>query len=457
MNNLHWKFLVYGSWACLMACQGVRQHDRPPNILVILADDLGWNQLGCYGGPYRTPNIDGLARRGMRFTNAYASAPVCSPTRAALMTGKYPARLHLTDFIKGGSFPDSLLVQPDWQKFLPLDETTLGETFRDKGYHTAFFGKWHLSREKYPPESEAFNPDKQGFEEYMVTYKPVRGETDPEQDPHNVDSITGRAIRFLKENREKPFLLVVSHNAIHDPIMESRENIEAFMAFYSDTTYRVHPALGAMVSRLDKGTGRLLEKLTELGLEEQTLVCFCSDNGGKEAYASQFPFRKGKGWLYEGGIRVPLIVCWPGKIGADLSNGVITSTVDIYPTLAEICGFASFEHALDGRSLACEWLGTGQVEPGTQYWHYPHYHGGSGMKPASAMRKGKYKLIEWHEDLLTGKPAWEFYDLENDPGENRDLSAERPEVLAEYIKDLHRWRNEVDAQMPGLREKVLGP
>ncbi len=142
------------------------------------------------------------------------------------MTGKYPARLHLTDFIKGGDFPDSLLYQPDWQKFLPLAEITLGEVFRDKGYRTALFGKWHLSQEKSPPGSEAYNPDKQGFDEYMVTYKPVRGITDPEHDPHNVDSLTGRAIRFLEENRNDPFFLVVSHNAIHDPIMESRERIQ---------------------------------------------------------------------------------------------------------------------------------------------------------------------------------------------------------------------------------------
>ena len=451
MNILIRKLLFCGLWACLMACQGTRQPARSPNVMVILADDLGWNQLGCYGGPYLTPNIDRLATQGMRFTNAYASAPVCSPTRAALMTGKYPARLHLTDFIKGGSFPDSLLVQPDWQKFLPLDEITLGEVFREKGYRTALFGKWHLSREKQPPESEAFNPDKQGFDEYMVTYKPVPGETDPEHDPHHVDSITDRAIRFLEENRHQPFLLVVSHNAIHDPIMESRENIEAFKASGPDPAYHVNPVLGAMVRRLDRGTGRLLDKLGELGLDKRTIVCFCSDNGGKESYASQFPFRKGKGWLYEGGIRVPLIIRWPGKVGAGHQNDAVTSTTDLYPTLAELCGFGSLKHAIDGRSMACELLGTGRLEDCTQYWHYPHYHDGSGMKPASALRKGKYKLIEWHEELLTGKPAWDGYDLETDPGERNDLAEELPEVLAGLRNELHQWRQEVDAQMPGVR------
>jgi uncharacterized sulfatase len=277
--------------------------DRPPNIVILFADDYGWNQMGCYGGPYDTPNLDSLAAQGMRFTDAYASASVCSPTRAALMTGRYPARLHLTNHIRGPEFPDSLLAQPNWQKFLPLDEITIGDIFRGYGYRTALIGKWHLSREKKPPGSEAYNPDKQGFDEYMVTYKPVPGETDPERDPHNVDSITNRSILFLEENRDNPFLLVVSHNAIHDPVMESHERITRFEKAGGDPDYRVVPKLGAMVSRLDEGMGRLLNKLKELELEERTIVFFCSDNGGKESYASQRPFSKGKGWLYEGGIR----------------------------------------------------------------------------------------------------------------------------------------------------------
>jgi len=204
------------------------QDEGSPNIIIVLADDLGWNQLGCYGGPYQTPNIDNLAKEGMRFTNAYTAAAVCSPTRAALMTGKYPARIRLTDFIKGGTFRDSLLRQPEWQKFLPLEEITIAEIFREYGYRTATFGKWHLSREKKPPESEAYNPKMQGFDESLITYKPVRNQTDPEHDPHNVDSITDRSVRFLEENKNQPFLLVVSHNAIHAPVMESRDRINRF-------------------------------------------------------------------------------------------------------------------------------------------------------------------------------------------------------------------------------------
>ncbi len=206
-----------------------------------------------------------------------------------------------------------------------------------------------------------------------------------------------------------------------------------------------------MVGRLDAGTGQLLEKLDDLGLEEKTIVFFCSDNGGREAYASQFPFRKGKGWLYEGGIRVPMIIRWPGKIAAGTLNEAIASTIDIYPTLVELCGFPPVEHPVDGRSFACELLETGDLKGSIHCWHYPHYHGGSGMKPASALRKGKYKLIEWHEDLLCGGPAWELYDLVADPGEKKDLSGELPEILDGLKQDLHQWRSEVNAQMPRLK------
>ena len=450
MNLIIRKFCAYGLLVLLISCQGGKGKETMPNIIVILADDMGWNQLGCYGGPYQTPNIDGLAAGGMRFTNAYASAAVCSPTRAALMTGKFPARLHLTDYIKGSLCPDSLLKQPDWQKYLPLEEITLGEVFSEHGYRTAIIGKWHLSIEKQPPESRPYNPDKQGFDDYMVTYKPVRRLTDPEHDPHNVDSITNAAIKFMEDNRQQPFLMVVSHNSIHDPVMESQERTLAYSELYPVPALGVVPELGAMVSRLDDGTGRLLKRLDELGLEENTIVFFCSDNGGKETYASQSPFRKGKGWLYEGGIRVPMIVRWPGRVEAASQNATITYSIDILPSLLELGKLPALDHPIDGISIAGELLGKGHMEERILYWHYPHYHRGSGMKPASAIRKGKFKLIEWHESFLKGEFAWEVFDLETDPGEKQNLSAEYPEILEELRMDLHQWRGEINAQMPEI-------
>jgi arylsulfatase A len=452
MRNFIVVILVSGILIILGAScsRGNNTKSSKPNVVVILADDLGWNQLGCYGGPYITPNIDRLANQGMHFTDAYSSCAVCSPTRAALMTGKYPARLHLTDFIPGNPYMQKPLVQPSWQKFLPLEEITMGEVFREQGYRTALIGKWHLSREKRPPESDMYNPDKQGFDEYMVTYKPLNRGTDPEHDPHNVDSITDRSIRFIEENSETPFFLVVSHNAIHDPLMESEARIKEFEQTDPDPEYMVNSKLGAMVSRLDKGTGLLLEKLEELGLEENTIVFFCSDNGGKVNYASQHPFRMGKGWLYEGGIRVPLIARWPGKIQAASSSGLMTSSIDIFPTLLELVGLPDADHAIDGESFAEVLLGRDKGTNRDQYWHYPHYHS-SGMKPASALRHGNYKLIEWHEELLQGENAYELYDLESDPGETIDISVKNPILFKELCDNLDKWKIEVGAQMPELR------
>lgn len=443
------KRIIYLLMSITLFVQCSKQELTPPNVVIIFADDMGWNQLGCQGGPYHTPAIDGLAAQGMRFTDAYASCAVCSPTRAALMTGKYPARLHLTDFIAGGK--DKLLAQPDWQKFLPLEEITIGEVFKEHGYRTAIFGKWHLSQDKKPPKSELYNPDKQGFDEYMVTYKPQRDRTDPEWDPHNIDSITERSIRFLEENRDHPFFLVVSHNAIHDPIMESLSRISGYEKTDPDPEYEVDAGLGAMVHHLDEGAGRVLRKLDELGLEKNTIVFFISDNGGRDKHASQRPFWKGKGWLYEGGIRVPMIVRWPGKIEAGTTNGTHTSTIDIFPTLLDLAGISPVNHLIDGKSLAGVLLGTGPMTDRILYWHYPHYHGGSGMRPASALRKGKYKLIEWHEELLQGEPALELYDLESDPGETHDISSDNPELLEELKNELHTWRNKAGAQMPTIK------
>ena len=444
--------IAAGILVLCMITSGCTNHEpSPPNVLVILADDLGWNQLGCYGGPYLTPAIDSLASQGTRFTSAYASAAVCSPTRAALMTGKYPARLHITDFITGQAFPDSLLEQPDWQKYLPLEEVTLAEIFKNQGYRTAFFGKWHLSQEKKPPGSEPFNPDKQGFGEYMITYKPISGITDTGHDPHNTDSITRRSVRFLQEKGDRPFFLVVSHNAIHDPLMESQVNIDAYLDRYPEPPFPVKPEVGAMVARLDRSVSALMESLEELGLSRQTIVVFCSDNGGKEAHASQYPFRKGKGWLHEGGIRVPLIVRWPGRIVEGSRIHRVNATIDLFPTILELAGMG-VPGSPDGISLAGELLGTGSPGDRALFWHYPHYHGGSGMKPASALRSGKYKLIEWHEEYLSGEHAWELYDLENDQGELLDLSTSYPALLDSLKRKLHGWRDEVGAQMPSLKE-----
>jgi uncharacterized sulfatase len=432
---------------------------KKPNVVFILADDLGWSQVGCYGSNYyQTPNIDGLAEEGIRFTSAYAAAPVCSPTRASIMTGKHPARLHLTNFIPGNAFKDSLLAIPDWQKHLPLDEVTIGELARSAGYATALYGKWHLSSHKTPPESHPFNPDKQGFESTFVTYKPVNGMAKPwqtaEHDAHNVDTITSLALHFIEENKTNPFLLVVSHNTIHDPLMEKHELISKYKNMDGVKRPENHPVIAAMIETLDNSVGRILQKLEEANLKENTLVIFYSDNGGKKGYAAQTPFRAGKGWLYEGGIRVPLIMRWPGYIETNAVNSEFIISNDFYPTFHSIFGLGEINETIDGLDIMSIINDDKADVRNTLFWHYPHYHKGSGMKPAGAIRKNNYKLIEWYEDRLTGqKEYYELYDLSSDPGETQNVADSLTDTANELINDLKEWRLNVNTQMPEVKMK----
>lgn len=421
-----------------------------PNVVFVLADDLGWSQLGVYGGDaYRTPNIDRLASEGLRFTNAYSAAAVCSPTRAALMSGKYPARLHLTDHIKGSNPTGKPLRQPDWHKRLDLDITTLAEVFKRNGYRTAHFGKWHLSQEKRPPVSLPFNPDKQGFDEVLVTYKPIVGESDPEIDPHNVQRITDHAIRFLDDHGDEPFFLYLPYNSIHEPIIESRNRTEPYTENALVKKLQIMPALAAIVERLDEGVGQLLSRIDELGLRDRTLVVFYSDNGGKETFARQDPLRSGKGWLYEGGIRVPLIVRWPGRVQPGTTTDHLLTTVDFFPTFLEILGSPAVPDDLDGESFLGVLEGGRANVARTLFWHYPHYHRGSGMPPAGAIRQGRYKLIELFEGTIASRGAdFEVFDLESDISERSNFAGTQPELARKLRSELASWRQRVGAQMP---------
>ena len=448
-----------------------------PNFLFILADDMGWSQLGCYGSNYyETPNIDRLANQGMRFTDAYAACPVCSPTRASILTGRYPARLHLTDFIAGGNYPYEKLKQPKWQKYLPLEEITIAEVLKPAGYTTASFGKWHLSIAKKPPESERYNPDKQGFDESIITYKP-RGNQDPEKDAHNVEMITEKSLEFLEKNRDRPFFLYVPHNTIHGPIMGKKKLIDKYRSKPGSDLPQNNPVLGAMIEDLDNSVGKLLRKLDELKITDRTIVIFFSDNGGLERAAKQSPLRSGKANLYEGGIREPLIVRWPGvtKPGSVCSEPVIS--VDFFPTFLEILGLENKakktidpvrnprtrnkqekgniwvpakrgpSNGVDGVSLVPLLAQSGPLNRQALYWHYPHYHS-SSIGPCGAVRKGDYKLIEWFDETICGAGnRFELYNLKKDIAEQNNLTKEMPEKTKELKKMLENWRNKVNAQM----------
>lgn len=448
------KLLIVGMFFSLFFSSCKEHSKLKPNIVLILVDDLGIPQLGCYGSSfYKTPNIDKLAQEGAKFTQAYSAASVCSPTRAALLTGKYPARLHITDFIAGNNDSNYPLLEPNWQKFLPIEETTIAEVLKGSGYETALFGKWHLSKQKTPPVSLEHNPDKQGFDETFVTYKPennlpLGAWQTAEKDAHSVDTLTSIAINFIKRNKDSPFFLVVSHNSIHDPLMEKETSINRFNNLYNSNEPENNPVWGAMVERIDKNLGRLQRTIADLNLEEKTIVIFYSDNGAKDKYAKQTPFRKGKGWLYEGGIRVPLLIKWKGEIEEGILCDTPIITMDFFSTLLDATS-SQRNDVTDGINIFSALKNKQNHFKRNLYWNYPHYHKGSGMKPACAIRSGDYKLIKWYEPYLLGQDSiYELFNLKNDIGESYNLAYELPQKVKDLDQLLEEWKEGVNAQEP---------
>jgi arylsulfatase A len=414
-----------------------------PNIVFILADDLGVNDLAVYGRrDHRTPNLDRFAADGLRFTTAYVASPICSPSRAALMTGRAPARLHITTFLPGRrDAPSQKLLHPQIRQELPLEETTLAEQLREAGYATAMIGKWHLG-------GAGFTPNEQGFDVYhpgQATTKP----SDTEGGKGEYD-LTREAQRFIEANRDRPFFLYLGHNNPHIPFAAQQKLVEENSAAFE-------PAYAATVQTLDDSVGRVLAHLDKLGLRERTLVIFTSDNGGLHMpegahprVTHNTPFRAGKGYLYEGGLRVPLIVQGPGVLKKRVLDAPFVNT-DWMPTLLELAG-ARVPGDLDGISQA-SLLRSGRSSDRTLYWHIPHYTN-QGSRPSGAVRDGKWKLVERYDD---GKV--ELFDVSADIGEARDLSAAQPAMVAALGQKLREWRLSVGAQEntpnPGFKPEIF--
>ena len=440
---------MLGLGGCTSEPDGEGEKAEPRwNILFVLADDLGWNQVGYHGTEfYETPNIDGIARDGMSFTDAYAAAAICSPTRASLMTGKFPARLHLTDFIAGGHFPYARLKVPEWTKFLPLEEITIAEALKPAGYVSGHFGKWHLNKDKKYEPGRPMDPGSQGFDAVFTSVKPS-SDADPTKDAHHVEEITEHALAFLEENRDLPFFAYVTHHVVHRPLHEHPELIAKYEAKPGADQPENNPVMGAMVERMDTSTGRLLRKLDELGIAERTIVAFYSDNGGLESLQDQKPLRGGKAMLYEGGIRVPLAVRWPGVVAAGSQSSVPVSSIDFFPTLLEIAGIPLEAGDVDGESLVPLLKQSGSLQRDALYWHYPHYHHqDTNLAPSGAIRQGDFKLIEWFEQSAQGleRPV-SLFNLADDIGEEHDLAEEMPEKAEEMLEKLRAWQEAVGAQ-----------
>ena len=470
---------------------GAEAEKARPNFVFILADDLGWKDLGCQGSSfYDTPYLDRLAATGTRFTNAYAACPVCSPTRASIMTGRYPARLHLTDYIGGGR--NAKLITPKFLGQLPLEEVTIADALKEAGYATFFAGKWHLGREGYWPEDQGFDVNMGGNDrggpyggnKYFSPYGNPRLPDGPPGE-HLPDRLAIETCKFIEAHKDEPFLTYLSFYSVHTPLMarddlkkkyeqrRTERNLQDAWGEQGQRKVRLvqsHAVYGGMVEAMDQAVGKVLATLDRLPsplrfavpnsssrgvaggeagkLADNTVVIFMSDNGGlstSEGHpTSNLPLRAGKGWLYEGGIREPMIIRWPGTTRrGSVCHEPVTST-DFYPTMLEMAHLpARPKQHCDGMSL------TGllkkpdsKLQPRPLFWHYPHY-GNQGGSPGGAVRVGDLKLIEFYEDNRL-----ELYDLAKDIGEKKNLAAKMPEKAAELRKLLDDWRKSVNAAMP---------
>ncbi len=419
-----------------------------PNIVFFLIDDMGWRDAGCYGSTfYETPNIDALASEGMLFTNAYAS-PVCSPTRASIMTGKYPARVHLTDWIAGRQPNSSYkLLRPEFEQALPLGEVTIAEALDARGYVSGYVGKWHLGK------NAPYLPEGQGFD---YTGDHIKSSGD---DPKSVDVLTRRAIDFMEQNSRRPFFLYLSHHAVHLPI-DGPDDLIAKYEAKSPSGGQGNAGYAAMTEYMDESVGRVLTRLSELGLSENTVVIFYSDNGGYsyeksgEQVTNNSPLREGKGTMYEGGIRVPLIVRWPSRVEPGSVCDEQVMGLDLYPTVLDIAGVKDVEDLpIDGLSITGLLKGRGGLGRDAIFWHYPHYH---HTTPVGAVRQGDWKLLEYFE-YDQGDPArYELYNLADDIGETNDLSGTQTAKRDELAEMLRNWRISVDAHMPVPNPDYVG-
>ncbi len=484
--------------------------DRPPNIVFFLVDDLGWSDVGCYGSTFHeTPHIDRLAKEGMRFDNAYSTCHVCSPSRASILTGKYPARTDLTEWL--GGRPERAYEKLHSAKklmSLPAEEITLAETLKKHGYATANYGKAHLR----------VNPKTYGFDEaitgwvrsYFHPFSPQYAKTLPaKKGDYYTDKLTDAALDFIERNKDRPFFVHLEHFAVHDPIQGRKDLVAKYRkklaampkpkgpkyilepnpdgppltaaelkALEKDDRLELHQdkrvwwvkqvqdnvEFAGMLEATDQSLGRIRAKLKELGLAENTIVIFTADNGGMSASnqyrginhprrvldsrfaSSNLPLRGAKGWNYEGGIRVPLIVHWPGQTKANsLSHAMVTGT-DFYPTLLEMINLPALpKQHVDGKSFVPALKGKPH-DRGPIYWHFPHYSNHGYQSPGGAIRLGNYKLLEYYENGNV-----QLFDLEKDLGEQNDLSKAQPETTKKLLKMLQDWRREVDAKMPQVK------
>lgn len=454
-----------------------------PNIVLLVIDDLGWRDLTCYGSTfYESPRVDRLASEGLTFTDAYASAPVCSPTRASLLTGKYPVTVGVTDWIGGHSV--GRLCDVPYFAHLPLSEWSLANALKAGGYRTWHVGKWHLGSHLTWPDRHGFDVNIGGChwglpESYTSPYNCPTLPDGPEGE-YLTDRLTDEAITLIStpDPDRRPFFLNLWHYAVHTPIQAPPHLVEKYRAKAHELgldrqsgieegeempgwhmagqrvrrrTVQSDPVYAAMIENLDHNIGRLLDVLDRTGQAQDTIVVFTSDNGGLSTTESSptcnSPLAEGKGWMYDGGIRVPLVVRWPAKVAAGGRTPVPTTSPDLYPTLLEAAGLDPLpaQHC-DGTSIMPLLKGD-DLDRGPLFWHYPHY-GNQGGTPAAAVRDGRWKLVRFYED-----ESLELYDLVVDVSEEHDLAQTHPELVRDLSRRLEEWLAATNALIPQVNPR----
>jgi len=445
---------------------------RRPNILFFLVDDMGWMDSSLYGSRYyKTPNVDRLAKRGMMFTDAYAANPLCSPTRASILTGKYPGRLKITTpaghlppqpdvpLMKETAQPWVRAVTPRGKRFLPLEEYTLAEAFRDGGYETAFIGKWHLGHEPWWPRKQGFDVNIAGGQypgppSYFSPYR-IKTLPDGPKGEYITDRLTDEAVKYLGRRREKPFLLCMWHYAVHAPFQAKDEITKTYRGKIDPRGKQGCAIMASMLQSMDESLGRILDKLDELKIADDTIIIFTSDNGGNmynevegRTPTNNYPLRSGKGNIHEGGVREPCIIVWPGTVKPGSKSSEIISSIDYYPTMLEMAGLSpKADQIIDGESLTGVLTGAA-LKREAIFCHFPHYIPATGNLPSTSVRKGKWKLIRVYGEGENCTPGYELYDLSEDIGESINLAETMPEKVRELDALISRHLKQTGAIVP---------
>lgn len=429
-----------------------------PNIIYILIDDLGWADLSYMGNEfYETPNIDMLRSQSMMFTNAYSACPVSSPSRASILTGKNPSHLRFTGHITAigrHRYPEhGRIVPPQDRMYVALEETMIPELLKPAGYKTISIGKWHVGNEgKYFPEHQGFDINIAGYEHgspstYWAPYSnpdldwnpKIKNLSDGVPGEYLTDRLTDEAVSFIRAHRDTSFFMYLSHYAVHTPLEAPAELVDKYKKKAGSNHKGMSPTYAAMIEKVDDNVGRIMRELEALGLDDDTIIVFSSDNGGTTEATVNTPLREGKGFLYEGGIRIPLLVKWPGHISYGSTCDEMVITDDLFPTIADMAGLRkSVPEDIDGVSLMPLLKGKKSLKRNMLCWYYPHYSPQAQM-PGYAVRKGDYKLIEHYDPLKV-----ELYNLMTDIGEENDLSDVMPEKVQELKRDFEDWMKEMN-------------